>query len=439
MKDSKGISTAVALIAAIIVTAVVVGAGTWAFTREEGAAPAAAPAAENKLLMYHWWTAGGEKEAIDNCIATFEDETDVKVTQNPAAGGGGGVMRATVKSMIAAGQPPDTFQLTYGTGMAKSYSEYLQPMDKFFTEEVCDAMCHKIEEWGKVDGHHYLMPLNMHTNNNLWYNKDIIEEAGVDMPLKNFDEFLNACEKVKDVGYTPLALGTTGAQKFWHLTLFNAILAREDREFLRDYLVNGKINPADSEEIRLALEDFKKLFTKGYVNEDYSALSWDEAGDLLVEGKAAFNVMGDWQKGHLQAKGLEPGVDFGRQVFPGGQGKLLIHFDSFGVAKGAPHPQATEKWIEFLSTTKAETSFCPIKGASPPRKDAPLAPYDSMQKESIKDFRGEETVLVQSSFAGPLEGFMAGEGTVLSSLAAGKDLDWAISHFDSTYKEVFGE
>ncbi|MBM3702899.1 MAG: extracellular solute-binding protein, partial [Actinobacteria bacterium] len=75
---------------------------------------------EGELTVYHWWTAGGEKEAIDALFAAFlEEYPDVEIVENPVAGGGGDVMRAQIKTMIMAGEPPDTFQITYGTGMIR--------------------------------------------------------------------------------------------------------------------------------------------------------------------------------------------------------------------------------------------------------------------------------------------------------------------------------
>ena len=66
---------------------------------------------EGDLIIYHWWTAGGEKEAIDALFAAFlEEYPDVEIVENPVAGGGGDVLRAQIKTMIMAGEPPDTFQ-----------------------------------------------------------------------------------------------------------------------------------------------------------------------------------------------------------------------------------------------------------------------------------------------------------------------------------------
>ena len=70
----------------------------------------------------------------------------MKIVENPVAGGGGGIMRAQIKTMIMAGNPPDTFQLTYGTGMLSSFVTVLQPID-----DILKTFCIKysIQLWFK--------------------------------------------------------------------------------------------------------------------------------------------------------------------------------------------------------------------------------------------------------------------------------------------------
>ena len=79
------------------------------------------PAAKNDLVIYHWWTAGGEKQAIDAVLEGFKKKyPEVNVIQNPVAGGGGAVLQAQIKTMIMAGESPDTFQVLLGQGQSSN-------------------------------------------------------------------------------------------------------------------------------------------------------------------------------------------------------------------------------------------------------------------------------------------------------------------------------
>ena len=43
-------------------------------------------------------------------------------------------MRGQIKTMVMAGNSPDTFQLTYGSGMLASFGEVMAPIDELFED-----------------------------------------------------------------------------------------------------------------------------------------------------------------------------------------------------------------------------------------------------------------------------------------------------------------
>jgi len=391
----------------------------------------------NELIIYHWWTAGGEKEAIDALFEKFLSHyPDVKIVENPVAGGGGGIMRAQIKTMIMAGNPPDTFQITYGTGMIGSFVSVLQPIDDIL---VGFNVPDDVIKWGKVNGHMYGVPINIMQNNCLWYNKKLVEKLGIKMPINNIDEFLEICKEVKAKGYIPLAVGAGMGQKFWLGTLFEAIVSGlpGGAEFLEDYYA-GKASPKDSPIFRKALEVLRTLIVNGYINSDYSALTWDQAADLVASGKAVFYVMGDWVKGHYTSLGLKPDVDFGYQSFPGSDNVFVGHSDCFVLPKGVTKKVVID-WLKFLTTTEAETAFCPIKGAIPPRLDAPIEGiYDSISLSILGKFRDPKVKKILSQFGAPPESYLDIFGTAFSEFFQNPSVDKKqIEKFQIAYEEVF--
>jgi len=85
-------------------------------------------------LIFHWWTAPGEREAADAMFKALKDKyPDIEVVENPVPGGGGTEHRIVLKARITAGIPPDTFQ-TLGGAELKDYvdSGVLQPLDDFY-------------------------------------------------------------------------------------------------------------------------------------------------------------------------------------------------------------------------------------------------------------------------------------------------------------------
>jgi glucose/mannose transport system substrate-binding protein len=393
---------------------------------------------EGNLVIYHWWTAGGEKEAIDALFSAFlEKYPDVEIVENPVSGGGGDVLRAQIKTMIMAGDPPDTFQITYGTGMIRSFMSVLQPLNDLVADfDVPQDLL----DWGTIDGDLYGIPVNVMQNNILWYNKNVVEDAGVQMPVESIEDLYAACDKIKDAGYTPIAVGSGSGQDFWLGTLFEAIVSGlpDGPEALQE-LYNGEVKISESEALKGGLEVIAKLVDEGYINSDYGALTWDQAGQLLSTGEAAFFVMGDWTKGLFDASGLKANVDYGYQSFPGAT-VFVGHSDCFVLPEGVDNIVAT-KWLEFLTTAEAGTAFCPIKGATPPRLDAPIEGiYDEVSIEIMDKFRASDVTKIQSQFGGPPEAYLSSFGTALSEFMLNPSVsDDMLARFDSAYDEVFSE
>jgi len=394
---------------------------------------------KEELIVYHWWTAGGEKEAIDAVFDLFREKyPDIKIIENPVAGGGGGVMRGQIKTMVMAGESPDTFQLTYGSGMLASFAEVLEPIDDLWEGLPFPPM---IKEMGTVNGHQVAIPLNIMRNNCLWYNKKLVDKLGIDMPLTTFDEAYAAFEKIKRAGYIPYAVGAGSGQQFWwaHITEQIIVGVPHGGPDYLNKLYSGKANPSRDPAIRETLEIVKTLIDNGYINSDYSALTWDQASDLLMTEEAVFYQMGDWAKGHFTSAGWEPKVDFDYQPSPCTEGVFTLHLDGFSLCKGAPHKDAAIKWLKLLSTVEAETAFCPIKGATPPRLDAPIEMYDDISKDILNAFRDPSTKIVQSAWAQPPEAWLDVYGGVFSKFAENTDIEQGIKDYADGYMKVFGK
>jgi glucose/mannose transport system substrate-binding protein len=392
---------------------------------------------DTELTVYHWWTAGGEKEAIDAVFDLYHTVyPGIKLIENPTAGGGGGIMRAQIKTMIMAGNAPDTFQLTYGSGMLASFVDALEPIDDIWGNIPVPT---KIKEMGTIDGHQYGIPLNIMRNNCLWYNKKLVDKIGIEMPLRSLEDFFAACEKAKAAGYAAYAIGAGAGQEFWYAHIFEQFLLAVPNggPVYLEKLYSGEADPGNDPAIREVLEAWKYLKESGYVNTDYGALTWDQAGDLLISDRAVFCQMGDWMKGHLTSAGWKATVDFGYQPSPGTDGMFTLHLDCFVLPKGAPHPIAARKWLSLLATKEAETAFCPIKGATPPRLDAFTDMYDEVSQDILAAFRNPNTIIVESAWAAPPEAWLGAYGSMLSGFFERPNVDQGVKDFAETYSIVF--
>jgi len=131
----------------------------------------------------------------------------------------------------------------------------------------------------------------------------------------------------------------------------------------------------------------------GYTNSDAASLTWQNAGKLVTDGKAAFNVMGDWQDGYFSGSkagdnlALKPGKDYGWTAVPGTAGVYDWLSDSFTLPKGAPHRAAAIQWLSFLGSRAAQDTFNPVKGSIPARKDANPKLYGPYLKWALTQWK----------------------------------------------------
>jgi len=213
-----------------------------------------------KAEVIHWWTSGGEAAAIKE-FATMYTKMGGTWVDTPIAGGGGAQARTVMANRTMGGDAPTAAQYNYG----KQYEEIikeglLNDLDDIAKKGNWDKLLpEKIRNAVKVNGKYFAVPVNLHNENWVWYNKAVLAKAGAKEPT-NMDEMFAAMDKVKAAGgVTPLALGGQGWQE--GITFRGVLLATGGQDL---YLKTFKDKDASTPGFRKAVETFKKL--KGYVD-----------------------------------------------------------------------------------------------------------------------------------------------------------------------------
>ncbi len=337
-----------------------------------------------EFVIFHYWTAGGEKEAIDALFKIFQERNpDAKIVENPVAGGGGETMLAVLMSNLAVGLPPDSFQDHQGN-QQKDYIDagYLESVNDIWEETNFESRINPM--WVKTlkfGGKVYSVPINAHRTNWLWYNKKILDEVGV-KPPETYDELLEACKKIKEAkpDISPLSLGTR--EKVWSSYLYDMVLLTTGGPDFFEKASTGRIDYLNDPLFRQAVERYGALIP--YIYPWHATKSWDEAGALLKTGEAAMYWMGDWILGYYLNIGMEPEVDFSATAIP--KDIWMGHADTFPLPKGAPHPDLARDWILMCTTPEAQKAFNMIKGSVTIVNDVPADVYpDPYRKRSAND------------------------------------------------------
>ncbi len=379
---------------------------------------------EDEFIIFHYWTAGGEREAIDALFKLYQKRNPgVKIVENPVAGGGGETMLAVLMSNLAAGMPPDSFQ-DHSGNLLKDYFDagYIEPIDDIWAEASFEARIPA--PWVrnlKFKGHVYSAPINAHRTW-LWYNKKIFTDLGI-KPPEDYEELLEACKKIKEAKpeVSPLALGTR--EKVWVTYLYDMVLLATGGPDFYERANTGQIDFANDPTFREAIERLAALIP--YIYPWHATKTWDEAGALLKTGEAAMYWMGDWILGYYLNIGMEPEVDFSAVAIP--HDIWLGMTDSFPLPKGAPHPNNAKDWIRMCLTKEAQEAFNLIKGSVAMVNDVPPDVYpDPYRRQSARDLKSSRVVV--GGFHGGL--YTASFGSelmdILTRFLVDKDVDATI-------------
>lgn len=307
--------------------ATAVGAGSLGLGRLGGVAAAQDAAGEAQLEVFSWWTSPGEAPALQALFDAYNAQyPDVSIINAAVSGGAGVNAQAVLATRLQGNQPPDSWQTHVGRELIDQYvvPGYCEPItDIFESEGLLEAMPQTLIDQASRDSEQYSVPVGVHRGNGFWYNKQVLDDNGITVgETMSIEEFLAAAETLQGAGVTPLALATkdtfAAAQTFENTLL--GIVGPE----MYDQLFKGEAS-WDAPEVRTAAETYAQML--GYINADHPALSWDQATALVLEGRAAFNFMGDWAYGEVVAKDAVENT--GWVSHPGTDGSFVLVVDSF--------------------------------------------------------------------------------------------------------------
>ncbi len=345
-----------------------------------------------ELAVFSWWTGGGEAAGLDKLIKIWnKDNPDCPFKNETVAGGAGTNAKAVLAQRLAANKPPDSFQGHAGKELLDYIlADQVEPVDSIYDDAgFRDVMPQTLIDQITYKGHLYSVPVNIHRANILWYNPTVLKDAGIAAPPTTWDEWIAALDKAKAAGVTPLALGEQWTQKHLLETVMIGALGTDGWAALWEPGADWS-----TAQVTESLDRFKTLLT--YTNSDAASLTWQDAGKLVIDGKAAFNVMGDWQDGYfsgsLEGDNLakKPNTDYGWVAVPDTDGVFDWLSDSFTLPKGAPHHDAAVKWLTFLGSKEAQDTFNPVKGSIPARDDADASLYGPYLKWNLDQWKNDE-------------------------------------------------
>ncbi|ABC32731.1 ABC-type sugar transport system, periplasmic component [Hahella chejuensis KCTC 2396] len=344
---------------------------------------AATSAQAGEVEVLHWWTSGGEAASVAVLKGLLEKEGHT--WKDFAVAGGGGESAMTVlKSRAVSGNPPAAAQIKgldiqewANLGLLANLDSVAKTgnWDKLLPEVVSNVM--------KYENHYVAVPVNVHRVNWLWANPDVFRKAGVGIPT-TWEEFPAAADAIQKAGFIPLA---HGGQAWQDATLFEAIaLGMGGSEFYNKAFVKHDADTLKSEKMVKIFETFKSM--RKYIDKDAAGRDWNIATSMVINGKAAMQVMGDWAKGEFTAAGKKPGVDYMCLPAPGTSGQFTFNIDSFAMFKlnSDANVKAQDAMARLIMEPTFQETFNLNKGSIPVRSGMARDKFDSCAEASMDAF-----------------------------------------------------
>lgn len=376
--------------------------------------------AARKLEIFSWWTAGGEADGLNAMFGIYKQRfPGVDIINATVAGGAGTNAKAVLKTRMQGGNPPDSFQVHGGeeltsTWVVTGFMESLTPL--YQSEGWLSVFPKDLVNIVSYRGNQYSVPVNVHRGNVLWYNKQVFDQNQLKAPT-TWAEFFTVADTLKGKGITPLSLGDKNKWEAAHLfeDVLVAVLGADGYRGLWNGTTSWTGNG-----VKRALETFARILT--YVNNDHAAGTWDSASQMLLEGKAAMNIMGDWEAGYFTSKSWKPNSDYGFAPAPGTAGVFVVVTDTFGLPRRAPNREQALNWLKVAGSKAGQEAFNPLKGSICARTDCNPAKFDAYLQSSARDFARNKLVPSEVHGSAAPEGFATVFNDVVNLFVTNKNV-----------------
>jgi raffinose/stachyose/melibiose transport system substrate-binding protein len=281
-------------------------------------------------------------------------------------------LKDKIAAEMSAGTPPDMFQSWGGGLLRQQVGAGLVQDITAQTADIADSLSGGAQSLFQIDGKQYGVPYNFGLVG-LWYNKDLLAQAGITAPATTWEEFLTQVQTLKDAGITPISLGggDQWPSMFWWAYLALRIAGGEA---LGQAVNTGEWN---SEPFVKAGQELARLVALDPFQAGADAATHDEQQGTFGNGKAAYMLQGQWTVGSQRAQSeSRAGIpNIGWSPFPaveGGAGAPSDAFgggDGFSIGRDAPaeaiefakylvSPDVASVWQSFNDGT-----LLPTKGA----------------------------------------------------------------------------
>jgi multiple sugar transport system substrate-binding protein len=326
------------------------------------AAAAGAPAlAQQRTLTYYADFDPAPLAAFEAVIADFEaanPEIDVQLQNFDHEG-----YKTAIRNFLTA-DPPDLANWYAGNRMAPfvNAGQFLDVSDVWEANELTESLASAAPSM-TIDGKQWGVPYTYYQWG-IYYNKSVYEQAGVEVP-ETWDQFVENCATFKEAGIDCV---TTGTRALWPAAgIFDYLNLRTNGYDFHMALTQGEVAWTD-DRVKATFAEWAKLVEPGYITANHAAIDWQDAAALLVQGKAANYVMGNFAVAVFKDGGMTDET-LGFMPFPTISPDVPraeeAPTDTVHIPAGAENVEDAKAFLAYLATAEVQTKLNEMLGQLP--------------------------------------------------------------------------
>ncbi|CAG4902926.1 ABC transporter substrate-binding protein [Paraburkholderia gardini] len=244
----------------------------------------------------------------------------------------------------------------------------LEDLTNDWNKNNWNSMYASTKEASSYNGKQYAAP-TVYYSWGMFYRKDLFEKAGIAGEPKTWDEFLDACKKLKAAGITPIAVAGRDA---WTLAgWFDYLDLRINGNAFHQKLMAGEV-PYTDPRVKKVYTAWKQLLDdKDFIDNSLS-YDLDAVQPFLFQGKAAMMLMGTFITG-----GFPPDVKskMGYFQFPIIDAKVPTAEDgpveSLHIPSKAKNKTDAHTFLAFMETPDISSKLAQGLGSLPANSKSP--------------------------------------------------------------------
>ena len=359
-------------------------------------------ATAEEVTISHYFSDEFGKENMGRVFDSFADATGYTMKESPV---GHEDFKTDILVRGASNTLPDVF--SYWAGARVQFvvdSEDLSTIDDMWAREGLDDVVAKAvaDSATLYNGHRYLIPMQYHYAG-MFFNKAVLASAGITDAPASLEELLAACETLKGMGITPIALGSKNRwpAQFW---LDYLILNTAGPEF-RNALMDGSAS-YDSDEVKNAVSIWMDMVEKGYFTANANADTWTDASDKVASGEAAMTLMGTWITGYWNGNGFMADVDYDFFPFPTINPEVPVSvvgpIDGLVVSANVANRAGAEAFLSFfISDIDTQVEWTKAVGAVSANVNVDPSVYNALIQRVVQTVDGASNFAFNYDLATP--------------------------------------